>query len=229
MSAISLYGAIVTALYQRQISGKGSYVGSSLLANGAWQNGCYLQAALCGAKIRPLRKRANAWNPLNTQYRCSDERWFSITISPSQQTRLWPEFARIMENKLLQTEARFQSYESRNKHNAELVTELDHAFAKHSAAQWRKRFKGTGIVVSIVARCEDAAQDEQMKANDILVPMEGEPLAPMTVSGPFFIKGMAKRKAQRAPEVGQHTDAVLREQGLSDAQIDSLRQAKVIQ
>ena len=42
-SAMATYGAIVTALYQRERTGKGACVGSSLLANGLWANGCSVQ------------------------------------------------------------------------------------------------------------------------------------------------------------------------------------------
>ena len=35
--------------YQRQITGKGAHVGTSLIANGIWSNGVMAQAALCGA------------------------------------------------------------------------------------------------------------------------------------------------------------------------------------
>jgi formyl-CoA transferase len=35
---MATYGAIVTALYQRERTGKSGYVGSSLLANGLWAN-----------------------------------------------------------------------------------------------------------------------------------------------------------------------------------------------
>jgi crotonobetainyl-CoA:carnitine CoA-transferase CaiB-like acyl-CoA transferase len=44
-SGISLYASIVMALYQRQITGKGAYVGTSLIANGLWSNGVMAQAA----------------------------------------------------------------------------------------------------------------------------------------------------------------------------------------
>ena len=63
-SAMATYGAIVTALYQRERTGKGGYVGSSLLANGLWAYGCAVQAALCGEKVvqgpLPLPRRALA-------------------------------------------------------------------------------------------------------------------------------------------------------------------------
>lgn len=79
----------------------------------------------------------------------------------------------------------------------------------------------------MVARCEDAVADAQMKANDIVVPLEGVDGTSMTVSSPFFIGGQAKRVAQRAPSVGEHTDELLREIGLHDAELQRLREAGV--
>lgn len=229
MCAVSLFAAIVSALYRRQRTGEGGYVGTSLLANGAWQNGVYLQAALCGARFKPLKKRADAWNPLNLIYRCSDERWFSITINPGQQARLWDAFAGIMECPQLLSDPRFATYEARLAHGPALIQTLDAAFARRPAPEWKRRFKGSGIVVSVVARCEDAAGDAQMKANGVLVPLHGEPGAPMTVSGPFFIRGVRKREAERAPDVGQHTGEVLAELGLTPQDIERLASARVVQ
>ena len=59
--AMALYGAIVTALYKRERTGKGSHVSSNLMANGVWASGVLAQAKLCGAKFRraaPARARA---------------------------------------------------------------------------------------------------------------------------------------------------------------------------
>ena len=63
-SSMGTYGAIVTALYQREKTGKGNYVSSSLLANGLWANGCSVQAALCGDKVAPQPPREAAVNAL---------------------------------------------------------------------------------------------------------------------------------------------------------------------
>ncbi len=63
-SGISLFAAIVTALYQRERSGKGQRVGSSLMANGLWSNGFQTQAALCGATFMPRPPHEKALNAL---------------------------------------------------------------------------------------------------------------------------------------------------------------------
>ncbi|HWX28293.1 MAG TPA: CoA transferase, partial [Steroidobacteraceae bacterium] len=50
-TAVGLYSAIVTALYRRDRTGKGSYVTTSLLAEGVWSASVSIQAALCEAKF----------------------------------------------------------------------------------------------------------------------------------------------------------------------------------
>jgi crotonobetainyl-CoA:carnitine CoA-transferase CaiB-like acyl-CoA transferase len=71
-SAVSVYAAIVTALYQRERTGRGAYVTSSLVANGLWANAYVVQAALCGATMIPRPPRVEALNALTTYYRCRD-------------------------------------------------------------------------------------------------------------------------------------------------------------
>ena len=60
-----------------------------------------------------------------------------------------------------------------------------------------------------------------MRDSGALVPFaDGEQL---TVSSPFHLDGVDKVPAQRAPALGQHSEAVLREAGYSAADIDRLR------
>ena len=53
--AMAFYGAIVTALYKRERTGKGSHVSSNLMANGIWAASVLAQAKLCGAKFQERR------------------------------------------------------------------------------------------------------------------------------------------------------------------------------
>src|ERR1700675_441696 len=83
-SSMATYGAIVTALYQRERTGKGNYVSSSLLANGLWANGCSVQAALCGEKVVPQPPRERGLNALRVHYRCRDGRWLLLSIAADE-------------------------------------------------------------------------------------------------------------------------------------------------
>ena len=86
-SAIGTYGAIVTALLQRESTGKGDYVGTSLLANGVWANACFVQAALDARGSLPRPLRTEAFNALSNHYRCGDGSLGSFSRSASPRTQ----------------------------------------------------------------------------------------------------------------------------------------------
>src|SRR6478609_1333181 len=70
--AMAFYGAIVTALYQREKTGKGSHVASNLMANGVWAASVLAQAKLCGATSGERRPRERALNAVANHYQCKD-------------------------------------------------------------------------------------------------------------------------------------------------------------
>src|SRR5437667_5881755 len=88
-TAVSLYSAIVTALYRREKTGKRSYVTTSLLASGTWASGIAIQAALCDATFFPLHDRKNPPNATFNVYQSSDQHWFLIVTTPDH----WPALA----------------------------------------------------------------------------------------------------------------------------------------
>src|SRR6266446_583884 len=88
-TAVGLFSAIVTGLYRRERTGKGSYVTTSLLAEGVWACGVSIQAALCDAKFFPLHDRRNPPNATFNVYRTSDDNWFLIVVTPDR----WPALA----------------------------------------------------------------------------------------------------------------------------------------
>ena len=86
-TASALFGAIMMALYKREITGKGSEVSSSLIANGLWSNGIYIQAALCGANFVENSGRGTK-GALAEKYKCKDGRWFILVMLNEE--REWP-------------------------------------------------------------------------------------------------------------------------------------------
>ena len=83
-TAVGLYSAIVTALYRRERTGKGSYVTTSLLAEGIWSASVSIQAALCEAKFFAPHDRKNPANAALNVYRASDGTWFVLLVTPDK-------------------------------------------------------------------------------------------------------------------------------------------------
>ena len=221
-SAMAMYAAIVTALYQRELTGKGGLVGSSLLANGLWANGCSVQAALCGEQVAIQPHRSQSPSALRSHYRCADERWLLLSI-PNE--RRWEELRRAMGSELLD-DPRFRTPEGRAEHTRDLITVLDGLFAQRPLEEWRRRLDAQGVLFSIVTEMEDIHSDEQMRASGALVPFADADL--YTVSSPFWIGGQEKIPPHHAPQLGEHSDVVLQEIGFSEAERAELRKAGVI-
>src|SRR5689334_19879478 len=117
-SAMATYGAIVTALYQRERTGKGAYVGSSLLANGLWANGCSVQAALYGEKVAPQPPRERGVNALRIHYRCRDNRWILLSIAADEWR--WDKFKACLASDALE-DPRFATVASREANAGALI------------------------------------------------------------------------------------------------------------
>jgi crotonobetainyl-CoA:carnitine CoA-transferase CaiB-like acyl-CoA transferase len=218
-SGISLYASIVMALYQRQITGKGAYVGTSLIANGLWSNGVMAQAALCGARFIDRPPRERSLNAFTNYYRCHDGSWLILTILNEE--RHWPVLAKCLGRDELVEDPRFLTKRDRLSHAVELTAIFDEVFASKDRAEWRDILNAGGIVFDVVASAQDIRDDKQLFANEILVPFEDEET--LTITSPVFLDGQQKVPPRRPPEVGEHTDAILREAGYDTKAIERLR------
>jgi crotonobetainyl-CoA:carnitine CoA-transferase CaiB-like acyl-CoA transferase len=222
-SAMATYGAIVTALYLREKTGKGSYVSSSLLANGLWANGCSIQAALCGDKVVPQPPREEALSALRVHYQCRDGRWLLLSIAADEWR--WDRFKSCFDAPILDEE-RFSTDAGRNRNARELVAILDGLFAQKDQAEWRRILDEAGLIFGIVAEVDDLRTDEQVMAAGLLVPLVDHDS--WTIDSPFALAGQDKVKPRRAPNVGEHSDEVLRAAGYGENEIAALRESGVV-
>src|ERR1700753_3701309 len=217
--AMALYGAIVTALYRRERTGKGAHVSSNLMANGIWANSVFAQAKLCGATFGERRSREPALNAVPNHYRCRDGRW--IILSLLNEERQWPALARCLGREDLITDVRFSTKPDRHARSLELIKLFDEIFATRDLAEWRKILDGNGLVFGVVGILDDIPTDRQMIENDVLVPFEGDGM--LTVNSPIWVDGSDKQQPRHPPTIGQHSDEVLREAGFDEAEIGRLR------
>jgi formyl-CoA transferase len=223
-SATGLYAAIVTALYRREKTGKGGVVRSSLLQNGLWANGCAVQTRLFGEHVAHRAIREDAANALANHYQTRDGRWFIMALFNEQ--RQLRGFLAAIGREDLTDDPRFATNESRKQYAQDLVKILDAEFAQRDLDEWRKILDGVGVTFGIVGTVNEVLDDRQMRDCGALVPFaDGEQL---TVSSPFHIDGVDKVPAERAPAIGQHSEAVLREAGYAAADIARLRTLGVL-
>ncbi|MEZ5851680.1 MAG: CoA transferase [Hyphomicrobiaceae bacterium] len=221
-SAMGLLSGILMALYDRERTGRGSMVASSLLANGLWSNGVMAQAALLDAHIghRPPRERPRS--ALANIYETSDGRW--LQIAAVREDKLWDAFCRAIERPDIAADPRFAETSERRRNAAVLTAALDPVFRARALEDWRRILFAHNIPHAFIARTADVVDDTQAEAAGIVVPTS-IPDMPRTIAAPFQIAGIATRPARPGPDLGADTDGVLGDAGFTPEEIASLRAA----
>ena len=219
-TAVTLFSAIVTALYRRERTGKGSYVTTSLLAAGVWSCGVFVQGALCDATFFPLHDRLKPPNALINVYQASDHNWFVLVLTPDK----WPALAKGVGRPDLLTDPRFADPAKLAANSAELTAMLDELFRSQPMSHWREVFDQSHLTYGAVHAPGEVVNDPQLRENDIVVPIEGAgEKVKFTVSSPLTICGVPKLAARRAPAIGEHNDELLKELGFSSDEISQFR------
>ncbi len=217
--AMAFYSAIVTALYKRERTGKGSHVSSNLMANGVWAASVLAQAKLVGAKFGERRPRERALNAVTNHYQCKDGRW--LILSLLNEDRQWPTLARCLGREDLVSDPRFEAKKDRHARSLELIKIFDETFATRDLAEWRKILDGNGLVFGVVGILDDIPNDKQMIENEVLVPFENDTM--LTISSPIWVDGSKKVQPRKPPGLGEHSDEILRNAGYDEAAIGKLR------
>jgi crotonobetainyl-CoA:carnitine CoA-transferase CaiB-like acyl-CoA transferase len=223
-TATALYAAIVTALYRREKTGRGGVAQTSLLQNGLWANGCFVQNRLFGEHVAHRPPRVETPSALANHYRCRDGRWFLMALH--NEARQLPSFLKAIEAEHLAEDPRFATMPLRRANHKALTAILDDIFAKRDLAEWRSILEKAGVTFGPVCSVDEAADDPQAHKIGALVPFADG--AGHTVSSPFHIDGATKVAPVRAPAVGQHSEAVLRDAGYSADEIAKLKALGVL-
>jgi crotonobetainyl-CoA:carnitine CoA-transferase CaiB-like acyl-CoA transferase len=210
----------VTALYRRERTGKGSYVTTSLLAEGIWSASVSIQAALADAKFFGLHDRKNPANAAMNVYRTSDDTWFVLLVTPDKLAAV----AKAIDRTDLLTDPRFSDPAKLAQNMPQLTAILDEVFCSHPMSHWSEVFNGVHVTFGAVRGPQEVINDPQLRVNEIVVPLEGAGgKLTMTISSPIQVHGVTKASARRAPELGEHNDEILKDLGFDAKSIDSLR------
>ena len=223
-TASALFGAIMMALYKREITGEGSEVSSSLMANGLWSNGIYNQAALCGANFLENTGRGTK-GALAEKYKCKDGKWFILVMLNEE--REWPLLLKCLKREDVNDDKRFNTREGRAKNSLELMTILDEEFLSKDWGQLKELFEKSGVTFGSISEPYDHINDQQIADNEFFTKFtDKEDL--LTVDSPIFMKNEKKRKPQTAPEIGEHTRQILEELNYDKTEIEKLENKKII-
>jgi formyl-CoA transferase len=124
---------------------------------------------------------------------------------------------------------RLQTMVGRHAHKAELVRAISERLAPHTAAEWEARFAEADVPCTRVRSVPEILVDPQALRNGVLATSQHPVLGPVRMLGvPVRLAGTPGAPAGPPPAVGEHTDEVLAEAGVSPGEIVRLRRAGAV-
>ena len=217
-----LAGAIAAALLQRERTGRGEHIHTSLYQAGMWMMGFDLSAALIhGGGYRRTGRAVP--NPIWNSYRAQDGRWFELVML--QADRYWAQFCRAIEKPAWRDDPRWASMAPRTQHAPELVAALDALFATKPFDAWAAAFEREDLVWAPIQTIREAAADPLAREVGVFVRVphrSGREIE--IVRSPVEFGGRPHDVHAAAPELGEHTEEVLLEQGFTWDEISALRE-----
>lgn len=212
MGGLAMAGAIAAALVKRERTGEPSIVDVSLLATAMWQISPMVVASkLFGLTRLPTVDRRTAFNPGVNTYRTADDRYISLIML--QADKYWSEFARRLSRPELVTDERFADSGARAQNAAACIAILDEAFASKTLEEWREVLDGFEGVWAPFQTLDELYADPQVIANGYLPSMtaaNGQEVQLVASPAQFDEQGV---QVTRAPEHGEHTEAILLDAG----------------
>ena len=169
-TGMALYGAIMTALYKRERTGEGSEVSTSLMANGAWANGVFIQAALMNIEF-PERTEPLPRHPFYDFYSTKDNREFALGMINSRIE--WPKLIDILNRRDWETRDLF-SFDDPFANADTIRSELAEEFKSRDLTVIDNLLRDSGVTYGVLGRTTDHAHDQQLLETETLVPLGHE-------------------------------------------------------
>lgn len=224
----TIAGGIAAALFARANGGEPAVVDVSLLSYGLWN----ISPHIVMAKINgvsgelPPFDRLNVSNPIVGIFRTKDDRMLQLVMLESD--RYWGTLCEAFGRSDLVEDPRFIDAQARWDNSAECVAQLDVEFGSRSLAECVELLEGQDGPWAVYRLPNEVFDDDQVQANGFIRTVESAGGVDFDlVSNPVQFDGESPDTA-RAPELGEHTEAVLLELGLSWEDLLPLKDKAVI-
>ena len=222
------YGVIgiLTALYEREKTGKGQYVIATLFEATAFLMGQHMAlSALTKEPVPPMPKRVSAW-AIYDVFKCKEGEDIFIGVTSDRQ---WKRFCEVFALSALFEDERLRSNNDRIRNRSWLMPELQRIFSQKTKEEVLRLCEAAAVSFAPIARPEDLFDDPQLNLGGGLlkIPLpSGEttklPRIPVRVGAHDF----GLRTA--APAVGEGAYELLKSLSFAENEIEELKREKIL-
>ena len=218
------YGIII-ALLNREQTGKGERIDISLMDIGIVQMGAFVtHYTMTGELPERMGSAHKAWAPYQA-FEASDGRVLIAVASDE----MWLNLCKVLKLEDLGNDSRYATPQSRRKHRKELAELLTKVTRQYRARELESLLSEAGVPSGQLRNIAEVMEDPQVKARHLIDDIEYPGLGKIkVVKNPIFFSGHAPRTQLQAPQLGEHTAAVLAELGYSEAEIQRLEDAGIV-
>jgi crotonobetainyl-CoA:carnitine CoA-transferase CaiB-like acyl-CoA transferase len=138
--------------------------------------------------------------------------------------KLWVKMCEAIDRSDLVKDDRYLTNVDRIKNRAELVAEIEQKFVTRSAEEWSDALLAVGVPAAPIYDYAQALNSPQAQARDMVMELDHPIEGKIKVLGfPVKMSGTPQTVRFPPPLLGQHTESVLHEFGVSDHEIQMLR------
>ena len=221
----SAFGVMV-ALREREATGKGQCVSGSLLGTAlTMTNALTIDHALNGIERQPIGNRAFSSGPTDI-FRTRDG-WIVTQIVGNAIFARWAE---LVERAELVDDPLYASDILRGDNGAELSAIMQRWCIERTSAEAIGEMGAARVPAAPVLRAGEVLAQPQVAAMGLVEPISypGTPAEIPVIRAPIQLSGSGKAEPQRAPQLGEHSDAILSELGYDAEAISALRADRII-
>jgi crotonobetainyl-CoA:carnitine CoA-transferase CaiB-like acyl-CoA transferase len=216
---------VMTALLERETSGKGQWVQSSLLQSGIALLDFQAARYLMKGEVPPQVGNDHPTSMPTSAYTTADG---YINVAASGEG-MWARLCEAIGRKDLLEAPEYKGAEKRAENRAALNAELNDALQKGSSHDWVEKLNRAGVPCGPIYNVDQVFADPQVQHLQAAAEVEHPQLGSLrVVNQPVTLSRTAASMAAATPEVGQHTDEVLRELGYSQSDIQGMRERRVV-